>query len=88
MQGETPFAHCGTSAKMTSLASYPRSLSRVWESEAGISRGAFGQRCGEHAGRDVVVVVHFRNSLAWIGPQYTPGVLHEPSFERDRCCQE
>ena len=60
----------------------------VGESEAGVSGGAFGQRCGEHAGGGVVVVVDFGGGFAGVGAQDPPGVLDQASFERDRRGEE
>jgi hypothetical protein len=58
--------------------------SRIRESEAGVPGGSFGQRRGEHTGKDVVVVVDLGGGLAGVGPQDSPGVLDDASLEGDR----
>jgi hypothetical protein len=60
-----------------------REMPRVREAEAGITGGAFGERCGEHTCVYVVVVVNLGGGLAGVGAQDPAGVLDEAAFEGD-----
>jgi len=57
----------------------------VREAEAEVAGRPFGKGRGKDPGQDVVVVVYFGGVLAWVGPQDSSGVLHEPAAECDGC---
>ena len=46
-----------------------REAARIGETEAGVSGGAFGERCGEDAGAHVVVVVDLGGGLAGVSAE-------------------
>ena len=65
-----------------------RKPTRIGEAKAGVAGRSFGERCGQHRGVRVVVVVDLGSGLAWICTQDPAGVLDKAAFEGQRSGEE